>query len=107
MCRKRLGIVQVVTILPGPSEGLPFHPFQTLKVDVPGLEELDILFAEVFSYAADQSHLGKETGGDTEEGGRTAKRLLDLTERGFDRVISNCSNDQNWGHVFSLKKLTS
>ena len=96
---QRLAAVQVQAVLAAPAERLAFGVGDTLQVDAPTFEELQLLVAEVFADDGDQVDIGEERSGQGEVGERATHDVGDLAERRLDGVERDGADGQN-GHRY-------
>ena len=98
-----LAVVEVISVLAGPAEGLARQDLQSRQVDVSGLQQGDVLLSEVVPDGRHHPDLGEVGGGDTEIGRRPAQRLCHLAEGGLHGVVGDRTDYRNGTHaVFSI-----
>ena len=96
-------VVEVISVLAGPAEGLARQDLQSGQVDVSGLQQGEVLLSEVVPDGRRQPDLGEVGGGDTEIGRRPAQRLRHLAEGGLHGVVGDRTDYRNGTHaVFSI-----
>ena len=91
-----LAVVEVISVLAGPAEGLARQDLHSGQVDVSGLQQGDVLLPEVVPDGRRQPNLGEVGGGDTEIGRRPAQRLRHLAEGGLHGVRRRPNRLPQW-----------
>ena len=84
--RAGLALIHVPHVFAGPPEGFPRNNLQSSQINVPALEELDVLFWKVIPDDSHQIHRRKEARSDGSVGCGTAKQIGPFLDRGFDGI---------------------
>jgi hypothetical protein len=96
-----LGLVYVFAVLAAPMKCFAGSVLDATGINAATGEDGFVLGSEIFSDDANDPDLGKEAGGEREVGGSTAENLFALTERGFQSIECDRTDDEN-GHVMRL-----
>jgi hypothetical protein len=84
--------VQVVLVFAAPPERLAvLDSFEIVSADAARFKHVDV--GEITANNADDAHVSKEAGRNGKVRGRAAKHLLALTERSFNCVVRDRTND--------------
>ena len=92
--RARLSLVHVPHVFPGPAEGLSGDYLKAREIDVPPLEEFDVLLREILADDADKIHGGEEAGRHGGVGCGAAQKVSAFIKRGLDRVESDGTENE-------------
>ena len=99
---QRLAAIEVQAVLAAPAERLAFGVGNTLQVDTPTAEQLQLFLAEVLADHGDQVDVGEERSGEGEVGQRATHDVGDLAERRLDGVEGDGADGQ-YGHRYAVR----